>query len=559
MSGEGYPGPSSQSPCSSRLTPDDDNLLISGLAQNSTELRRIVEESQEPIDHPTLNPPREIPFPGIGDQLQLVDSPDILEIEHNSDNPTYDVNDAIERAGWGWYHTKVLFVMGLMSFADQAEIVLQTVIIKDLKCEWHLSSFQKSMIPAAMFTFFAFGSMTSGYFSDKFGRYWVLLINSYALIFSGVLSAFATNYYFFIICRSLTGLCVGGIQACSIVYSQEIMPVKFRSWNVFFLKIYGTLGGLYECTIALFVMQLDDGWRYEIALSILPMVVMLVGLHFMDESPRYLVINNRKEEAQKVIEKICRDNQVEVIRGNLCVQDVRSGEFCDVWAKPNTFESLTLTIHFVCKTFLVAGISMFIPDAMSYDYCGLDMWFDTTYVNEEGCTVYTRAEYIFLMVTFVIITPGLFLARWLADFIGRRMTFVVSIYGGAVFSVLLIICINSYLTYTTLLGAALFFGAYRQVLWIYTPEFYPTYMRGTACGVQNGIGKFGAAAGTFLITYLDEFDVTYSIYCFIGVELIACLAVPFLKRETLGQNLQDSRSNENTPIRKEEREAYGAE
>eukprot|EP00116_Pleurobrachia_bachei_P003135 sb/3463397/ len=575
MSGESYPrrGPP-QSP-SSRLTPDDDDLLISGLAQNSTlrepaYLRTIVEERQETREEPRedpatpgelADPPREIPFPDIGDgdQLQLVGrpfSPDILEIEQNADNPTYDVNDAIERAGWGWYHTKVLFVMGFMSFADAAEIWLATVIIKDLKCEWDLSSFQKSMIPAVVYIFYAFGSMTSGYFSDKFGRYWVLLINSYALIFSGVLSAFATNYYFFIICRSLTGFCIGGNYACSIVYAQEVMPAKYRSWNMLFLEIYWTLGSLYECFIALFVMQLDNGWRYQVLLTALPIVAMLIAMHFMDESPRYLVINNRKEEAQKVLEKMCKDNQVEVIKGDLYAKEVRSGEFWDVWAKPNTCESLTITIHFVCNMFLVFGISMLIPDAMSYNYCGLDMWFDTTYVNDEGCTVYTRAEYVFMMITAIIFIPGMILATWLADFIGRRMTFVVSIFGGAIFSVLLILCINSYLTYITLLGAAFFYAAYNQVLWVYTPEFYATYMRGTACGIQNGIGKFGAAAGTFLTTYLDEFDVTYSVYCFIGVQLIACATVLFMKRETLGQNLQDTRSNENTPIKEE---AYGTE
>ena len=78
--------------------------------------------------------------------------------------------------------------------------------------------------------------------------------------------------------------------------------------------------------------------------------------------------------------------------------------------------------------------------------------------------------------------------------------------------------------------------------------------------MQNGIGKFGAAAGTFLTTYLDELDVSYTIYCYIAVQLVACVTVLFMRRETAGQNLQDSRSNENTPIKEEEYgEAYGRE
>ena len=521
----------------------------------------MIQESPSPTDEIT-SPKVTEGFPASlgddrdGDCVRLVTSPNLSEIVEA--DSSYDVNDAIEKAGWGWYQNKVLFVIGIMSFADCAEIWLATVIIKDLKCEWDLTSFEKSMIPAVVYFFYAFGSMTSGYFSDKFGRYWVLLINSYALIFSGVLSAFATNYYFFIFCRSVAGFCIGGNYACSIVYAQEIMPAKLRSLNIFYLAMYWTLGSLYECFIAIFIMQLDDGWRYQILLTALPIAVMLVAMHFMDESPRYLVINNRKEEAQKVLEKICRDNKVEVIKGDLCVHDERSGEFLDVWAKPNTCESLIITIHFICNMFLVFGISMLIPDAMSYNYCGLDMWFDTTYTNEDNCTVYTWAEYVFMMITAIIFIPGMILATWLAEFIGRRMTFMVSIFGGAIFSVALIVCINSYLTYVIFLGAAFFYAAYNEVLWIYTPEFYATYMRGTACGIQNGIGKLGAAAGTFLTTYLDEYGVIYSIYCFIGVQLIACVTVLFMNRETVGQNLQDSRLNENTPI-KEIGEAYGTE
>eukprot|EP00116_Pleurobrachia_bachei_P012311 sb/3472573/ len=55
------------------------------------------------------------------------------------DSPcSYDVSDAIERAGWGWYQHKVLLVMGLMSFVDCAQITLATIIKKDLKCQWDL-------------------------------------------------------------------------------------------------------------------------------------------------------------------------------------------------------------------------------------------------------------------------------------------------------------------------------------------------------------------------------------------------------------------------------------
>eukprot|EP00116_Pleurobrachia_bachei_P000701 sb/3460963/ len=497
-----------------------------------------------PSSGTALYHPRHVRFQSIVEECpEIQNRPEYLGIHTDSNGSQvirYDVNDVIERAGWGWYQHKVLLVMGAACFVDSAELLLQTIIIPNLECLWSLSSIQKAVIPSSIFICYAVGSMTSGYFADKFGRYWVLMINIYALLISSICSGFASNYYVYVIFRSIVGFCVGGNYACSVIYAQEFMPVKFRSWNILFLALFWSAGGIYECCAAILVMKFSNGWRYQIFLTGLPIVAMLVAMYFMDESPRYLVINNRKEEAQKVLEKICKDNKVDVIDGDLYAKDERRGEFLEIWAKPKTCESLQISIHFICNMFLLFGITMMIPDAMAYDYCGLDMSFNSTYVNAEGCTVYTRAEYLFMMITAVMYFPGMLMATGLSDFIGRKHTFIFSIYGGALFTFFLLLCINAYVTYTMLCIATIFYSAYNQVLWVYTPEFYATYMRGTACGIQNGIGKFGAAAGTFLTTYLDEYDVSYTIYCYIAVQLVACVTVLFMRRETAGQNLQDS-------------------
>ena len=73
-------------------------------------------------------------------------------------------------------------------------------------------------------------------------------------------------------------------------------------------------------------------------------------------------------------------------------------------------------------------------------------------------------------------------------------------------------------------------------------------MRAMAVGVQNGLGKFGAAAGTFLTEYLDSADVLYSVYGFILVAGVSCGAGLFMERETRGEELQDSRLHEGAAL-----------
>eukprot|EP00116_Pleurobrachia_bachei_P007473 sb/3467735/ len=265
-------------------------------------------------------------------------------------------------------------------------------------------------------------------------------------------------------------------------------------------------------------------------------------MHFLDESPRYLVINNKKEEAQRVIAKMYRENKVEPLKGDLYIREERSGGMVDVWASPHTWGSIQLSIHFLCNMFLFFGITMMVPELMSRNYCSLSMFFETTRVDDEtSCTVYSDGEYLFLIVTNLACYPGFFAATWLADCLGRKPAMMASVYGGAVATVLLLFCVNSYVTYVELAACVIFYSAYNQVLWIYTPEFYATYMRGTAIGIQNGLGKFGAAAGTFLTTYLMEVNIAYCIGCFVGVQIVSCITVTFLKKETQGQVMQDGR------------------
>eukprot|EP00116_Pleurobrachia_bachei_P012316 sb/3472578/ len=115
-----------------------------------------------------------------------------------------EVSECIQEIGFGPYQYKVIFVMGLMSFADSSEIWLSSIIIKMLVCEWDLSTLEMALIPACVFFWYAVGSIVAGKVADKLGRWPLLLAAYYVICISGTLSGFAKSYVFFIICRSFT-------------------------------------------------------------------------------------------------------------------------------------------------------------------------------------------------------------------------------------------------------------------------------------------------------------------------------------------------------------------
>ena len=143
----------------------------------------------------------------------------------------------------------------------------------------------------------------------------------------------------------------------------------------------------------------------------------------------------------------------------------------------------------------------------------------------------------------VIYLPGMVGATVVAEKIGRRVSLQINIFSSLAFTLLMLICIDTIVTYITVFIVVFFYAAYNQVLWIYAPEFYPTYIRGTAIGAQNGLGKLGAAAGVFLTVYYDAINIRYSIGWFALVNIVACCTIVFMSdaEETVGRRLRDGR------------------
>ena len=65
---------------------------------------------------------------------------------------------------------------------------------------------------------------------------------------------------------------------------------------------------------------------------------------------------------------------------------------------------------------------------MAYNWCEMSQFFDTTYVNDLGCTVYTKAEYLFCMVIALLYFPGFVLGTVFAGELCCSCLFIIYLY-----------------------------------------------------------------------------------------------------------------------------------
>ena len=75
-----------------------------------------------------------------------------------------------------------------------------------------------------------------------------------------------------------------------------------------------------------------------------------------------------------------------------------SNSYMEVYQQPYTRVAVILSILHFSGTYVVNGLFYFFPDAMSYGYCSLSQLFVSTYINPDGCVLYTADQYIFYLI-----------------------------------------------------------------------------------------------------------------------------------------------------------------
>lgn len=94
----------------------------------------------------------------------------------------------------------------------------------------------------------------------------------------------------------------------------------------------------------------------------------------------------------------------------------------------------------------------------------MSQFFETSYVNSDGCEVRTKADYLFEMVLASLWFPGFCIACVLVETVGRISGMHLTTLSSATSTILLLLCINTYVSYTMLVCAILSYAALAQVV-----------------------------------------------------------------------------------------------
>ncbi|MGG5414948.1 sugar porter family MFS transporter [Edwardsiella tarda] len=188
----------------------------------------------------------------------------------------------------------LLFGLDIGVIAGALPFITDTFSITSSQQEWVVSSM---MFGAAV------GAVGSGWMNHGLGRKYSLMIGAILFVAGSLFSAFAPNVEILILSRILLGLAVGIASYTAPIYLSEIAPERIRGSMISMYQLMITIGilGAYLSDTA---FSYSGSWRWMLGVITIPALVLLVGVFFLPDSPRWLASRDRHDQARRVLEKL---------------------------------------------------------------------------------------------------------------------------------------------------------------------------------------------------------------------------------------------------------------
>src|SRR4051794_36865891 len=219
-----------------------------------------------------------------------------------------NVPKRLDRLPWSRWHWLVIVALGFVWILDGLEVTIVGSIGPTLqdKATLALSSFQVGLIGAFYVAGGVVGALFFGYLTDRWGRKRLFMITLGLYLVATVATAFSFNAWSFFLFRFLAGAGIGGEYSAINSAIDELIPARVRGWVDLAINGSWWLGTAAGALLSIRLLNtayfsVDVGWRLAFGLGAVLGIAVLLTRQMLPESPRWLMIKGRKEEAEKIV------------------------------------------------------------------------------------------------------------------------------------------------------------------------------------------------------------------------------------------------------------------
>ena len=428
----------------------------------------------------------------------------------------------------------ITFVAALGSLLFGFETGVINGAISDVALYFDLSPAWQGFVVSVALIGCVIGALFIGKPADIYGRRYILRYMALFFLFSMLLTGLATNLWVFVIGRFIGGLAVGGASVVTPMYISEVAPPKLRGRLVATAQFAIVLGILVSFFSNFIIDSLGVGefkWRWMFLFGVIPSVIFFVLLFFIQRSPRWLVKNGKINEALKVLLRVNKGGNPEIL-----IKEIKDSINSDVQIR----YSALFRKPYLKLVLIGIGVGMF------NQLSGINIvnYYSTEIFKSAGLS----RETAFYLTVLVGVTNLVFtvIGMSLIDKFGRKFLLYVGGIGMPVFLGLFAWAditghANIYIVLISMLGFIAFFAASQgTVIWVLLSEMFPTNIRARG----SAIGSFSHWFFNVIITFI--FPIVLSTigggYAFLFFSITTILSLVFYKYaliETKGKSLEE--------------------
>ncbi len=454
----------------------------------------------------------------------------------------------LDRLPWSRFHWLVVIGLGTVWILDGLEVTMVGSVATQLTVKGsglELTTGQIGVAAAAYVAGACLGALFFGQLTDRFGRKKLFLITLAVYIVATVATAFSFAAWFFYLFRFLTGAGIGGEYAAINSAIDELIPARVRGRVDLIINGSYWVGAMAGSAAAIFFLSAfatDVGWRLCFGVgAVLGLAIMLVR-RSVPESPRWLFIHGREDEAEEIVSSIERSVTEET--GQKLEEPEESIEVEQRAVIP--FREIARTGFVQYPRRAVLGLALFVGQAFIYN--GITFNLGTLFSTFFGVSAG------FVPVFLIIYAAGNFLGPLvlgrLFDTVGRKpmisITYLGSAASGAVLAALFAGgTITSEWWFEALVVVTFFLAsAGASAAYLTVSEIFPMETRALAIAFFYAIGTAaGGIIGPLLFAHLiasgSRSEVATAFYIGSAVMAVGGIAEIFLGVRAEQQSLED--------------------
>ncbi len=408
------------------------------------------------------------------------------------------------------YTIRVALIVALGGFLMGFDASVISGVVGFIGPEFELTKIQVGWAVASLTLTSTLAMMTAGPISDRFGRRPVLRVAAVLFTLSAIASAVAPDYLTLIIARMVGGFGVGAALIIAPMYIAEIAPADIRGRMVSFNQLNIVIGisvayfsnflilslGQSDLAWAQSLRMGDWTWRWMLGVEAIPAIFYFFALFSVPESPRWLIMRGKAEEALQILTRVSGRAQAEADLGA-----VQESLHAEAHLEKGSIKELFLP---AMRLVLTIGIVI----AILQQITGINSVFFYAPMIFEQSGIGTDAAFMQAVLVGIVNVVATVVAILLIDKLGRRPLMIAGLVIIASSMLLLaysfssasygpggeLIDMNATMVLIGILSFVAGFGiSLGPVMWVLFSELFPNRLRGIAisfCGLINSSVSF---------------------------------------------------------------------